>query len=49
LDNGIIDFISQDDDVEFFFRDQEIQEPIIQFTNEKSGREISLLLQTTSS
>jgi len=48
LRNGIIGFTSLDADIEFFFRDQEIQEPIINFVNEKLGKEISLLWLPTT-
>ena len=49
LENGIVEFISLDDSIEFLFRDQQIEEPIIEFTNEKLGSRISLLLQPTTS
>ena len=49
LENGIVEFISLDDSIEFLFRDQQIQEPIVEFINEKLGSRISLLLQTKTS
>jgi hypothetical protein len=49
LENDIIEFISLDDSIEFLFRNQQIQEPIVEFTNEKLGREISLLLHPKTS
>ena len=49
LENGIVEFISMDDSIEFLFRNQQIQDPIVEFTNEKLGREISLLLQSKTS
>jgi hypothetical protein len=44
LENGIVDFISLNEEIEFFYRDQEIQEPVVKFFNEKLGQEICLLL-----
>lgn len=44
LENGIVDFISLNEEIEFFYRDQEIQEPVVKFVNEKLGQEICLLL-----
>lgn len=41
LENGIIGFISQDDDTEYYFRDQEITEPIVSFVNEKHNLQTS--------
>jgi hypothetical protein len=49
LENGIVEFISLDDSIEFLFRNQEIQEPIVEFTNEKLDQEISLLLHPKTS
>jgi hypothetical protein len=49
LENGIIEFISLDDSIEFLFRNQQIQEPIIEFTNEKLGLKTSLLLHSMTS
>lgn len=43
LSNGLCNFTSLDTDFEFFFRDQEIQEPILKFVNEKHNLDISLL------
>ena len=43
-ENGIVDFISLNEEIEFFYRDQEIQEPVVKFVNEKLGQEICLLL-----
>ena len=45
FENNVISFLSLDDDLEFFIKDQMIQEPVIKFTNEQLGREIVLLLQ----
>jgi hypothetical protein len=44
LENGIVDFISLNEEIEFFYRDQEIQEPVVKFVNAKLGQEICLLL-----
>jgi len=39
LKNRLINFISLDSEIEFFLRDQEIQEPITKFINEKFDQE----------
>lgn len=49
LENGIVDFISLNEEIEFFYRDQEIQEPVVKFVNEKLGQEICLLLHPKTS
>lgn len=43
LEDGIIGFISMNDDVEFYFRNQDIQEPIIEFQHETLKKQISLI------
>ena len=47
LDNGLINFINLDSEIEFFLREQEIQEPIIKFINEKFDQETVFLFQPT--
>jgi hypothetical protein len=47
LENGVVGFISQDNDDEFYFRDQEVIEPIVSFTNEKHNLQTSLLFLPT--
>jgi len=47
LENGIVGFISQDNDDEFYFRDQDVIEPIVSFTNEKHGFQTSILFLPT--
>jgi CRISPR/Cas system CSM-associated protein Csm3 (group 7 of RAMP superfamily) len=47
LENGLINFINLESEIEFFLREQEIQEPITKFINEKSEREIVFLFQPT--
>lgn len=49
LSNGLCGFTSLDTDFEFYFRDQEIQEPVIKFLNEKHNLDISLLFLPTTS
>lgn len=45
MENGLINFLNLDSEMEFFIRDQEIQEPLIKFTNEKLGLETVFLFQ----
>ena len=45
LENRLINFINLDSEMEFFIRDQEIQEPLTKFTNEKLGLETVFLFQ----
>jgi len=47
LENGLINFINLDSEIEFFLREQEIQEPITKFINEKFERETVFLFQPT--
>lgn len=44
LKNGIIDFVSLDFDGEFYFRTQDIVEPIIEFEHETLKKQISLII-----
>lgn len=46
LENGIIGFISLEDDSEFYFRNQEIFEPIVQFQHEELKKEVSLIFKS---
>ena len=43
LENGVVGFISQDNNDEFYFKDQEVIEPIVSFTNEKHNLQTSLV------
>lgn len=47
LENGLINFINSNSDLEFFIRDQEIQEPTTKFINEKLDQETVFLFQPT--
>jgi hypothetical protein len=47
LENRLINFINLDSEIEFFLREQDIQEPITKFINEKSERETVFLFQPT--
>jgi hypothetical protein len=45
LENRLINFINLDSEIEFFLREQDIQEPITKFINEKSELETVFLFQ----
>lgn len=45
--NGLVNFISLEDEIEFFLREQELQEPLTKFINEKLGLETVFLFQPT--
>lgn len=47
LENRLINFINLDSEIEFFLREQDVQEPISKFINEKSERETFFLFQPT--
>lgn len=47
MENGLVNFINLEYELEFFIREQELQEPITKFTNEKLDREIVFLFQPT--
>ena len=47
LENRLINFINLDSEIEFFLREQEIQEPITKFINEKFEQETVFLFQPT--
>lgn len=45
MENGLINFLNLDTEMEFFIREQEIQEPTTKFTNEKLDLETVFLFQ----
>ncbi len=47
MENGLVNFINLDHELEFFIRDQGLQEPLTRFTNEKLDQETVFLFQPT--
>lgn len=47
MENGLVNFINLEYELEFFIREQELQEPLTKFTNEKLDQEIVFLFQPT--
>lgn len=45
LENGIVGFISLDDESEFYFINQDISEPVVQFEHESLKKEVSLIFK----
>lgn len=47
MENGLVNFINLEHELEFFIREQELQEPLTKFTNEKLDLETVFLFQPT--